>query len=96
MPRSDLRKQALKRVGHAPERVTTDGHDSYPRAIRETLGTDVVHRTNAYLNNRIEQDHRGIRTALLPNAWMREASHQPHASAGHLTRYVSSSGFVPL
>jgi putative transposase len=26
--------QALAVVGHAPERVTTDGHDSYPRAIR--------------------------------------------------------------
>ena len=25
-------------VGHAPEKVTTDGHDAYPRAIRETLG----------------------------------------------------------
>ena len=27
-------KQAVEVVGHAPERVTTDGHDSYPRAIR--------------------------------------------------------------
>jgi putative transposase len=24
-------QQALSVVGHAPERVTTDGHDSYPR-----------------------------------------------------------------
>lgn len=32
--------QTLETVGHAPERVTTDGHDSYPRAIRETLGSD--------------------------------------------------------
>src|SRR4051794_17300629 len=28
-----------------PERVTTDGHDSYPRAIRTTLGESVQHRT---------------------------------------------------
>ena len=54
-------KQAVDVVGHAPERVTTDGHDSYPRAIRETLGSDVLHRTNRYLNNRLEQDHRGIK-----------------------------------
>jgi putative transposase len=53
--------QAVDVVGHAPERVTTDGHDSYPRAIRETLGSDVLHRTNRYLNNRLEQDHRGIK-----------------------------------
>ena len=54
-------KQALAVVGHAPESVTTDGHRSYPRAIRETMGNEVVHRTNVYLNNRIEQDHRGIK-----------------------------------
>jgi putative transposase len=54
-------KQAMAVVGHAPESVTTDGHRSYPRAIRETLGNEVVHRTNVYLNNRIEQDHRGIK-----------------------------------
>ncbi len=53
-------------VGHAPERVTTDGHDSYPRAIRETLGSDVLHRTNRYLNNRLEQDHRGIKQRYYP------------------------------
>jgi len=61
-------RQAVAVVGHAPERVTTDGHGTSPRALRETIGNDVVHRTNAYLNNRIEQDHRGIRTALLPHA----------------------------
>ena len=59
-------KQAVAVVGHAPERVTTDGHDSYPRAIRETLGSDVLHRTNRYLNNRLEQDHRGIKQRYYP------------------------------
>jgi len=59
-------KQAVDVVGHAPERVTTDGHDSYPRAIRETLGSDVLHRTNRYLNNRLEQDHRGIKQRNSP------------------------------
>ena len=44
-----------------PARVTTDGHDSYPRAIRTELDDGVQHRTNQYLNNRIEQDHRGIK-----------------------------------
>jgi putative transposase len=46
--------------------VTTDGHDSYPRAIRETLGSEVLHRTNRYLNNRLEQDHRGIKQRYYP------------------------------
>ena len=48
-------------TGVMPERVTTDGHDSYPRVIRSELGQDVLHRDNAYLNNRLEQDHRGIK-----------------------------------
>ena len=59
-------KQARDVVDHAPERVTTDGHDSYPRAIRETLGNDVIHRCNRYLNNRVEQDHRGIKQRSYP------------------------------
>jgi putative transposase len=58
--------QAVGVVGHAPKRVTTDGHDSYPRAIREILGGDVLHRTNHYLNNRLEQDHRGIKQRYYP------------------------------
>jgi putative transposase len=44
-----------------PERVTTDGHTSYPKAIAEELGMDVDHRTSQYKNNVIEQDHRGGR-----------------------------------
>ena len=46
-------KGALEIAEQAPERVTTDGHDAYPRAIRETLGEEVTHRCNPYLNNRI-------------------------------------------
>src|SRR5947209_6094502 len=48
-------------TGVTPDRITTDGHDSYPRAIRTELGKGVRHRTSAYLNNRLEQDHRGIK-----------------------------------
>ncbi len=59
-------KQAVDVVGHAPERVTTDGHDSSPRAILQTLSSDVLHRTNHYLNNRLEQDHRGIKQRYYP------------------------------
>ncbi len=48
-------------TGFRPDRVTTDGHASYPRAIRTVLGRTVRHRTNATLNNRLEQDHRGVK-----------------------------------
>jgi putative transposase len=49
-----------------PARATTDGHDSYPRAIRTELGRHVRHRTSRYLNNRLEQDHRGIKGRYRP------------------------------
>jgi putative transposase len=48
-------------TGVIPDRVTTDGHDAYPRAIQTALGSSVWHRTNCYLNNRLEQDHCGIK-----------------------------------
>lgn len=58
--------QAQVVAGQPPERVTTDGHTSYPRAIRETLGEKVEHRCNQYLNNCLEQDHRGIKQRYYP------------------------------
>ena len=58
--------QALALAGAAPAQVTTDGHDAYPRAIRETLGPEIQHRTSRYKNNRIEQDHRGIKQRYYP------------------------------
>src|ERR687885_2816853 len=34
---------ALDVAEQPPEKVTADGHESYPRAIRETLGDEVTH-----------------------------------------------------
>lgn len=59
-------RQALDTAGHVPEQVTTDGHDAYPRAIRETLGLGARHRTSRYKNNRIEQGHRGVKQRYDP------------------------------
>src|SRR5580698_9457961 len=53
-------------TGVTPDRVTTDGHDAYPRAIRTDLGKHVRHRTSRYFNNRLEQDHRGIKSPCRP------------------------------
>src|SRR5918997_914882 len=54
-------RSAKAATGVTPDQVTTDGHGSYPRAIRSALGRRVVHRTSAYKNNRLEQDHRGVK-----------------------------------
>jgi len=56
-----LFRSAQATTGVRPDRVTTDGHGSYPRAVRAVLGRTVRHRTSAYSNNRLEQDHRGIK-----------------------------------
>lgn len=53
-------------AGRKPVRVTTDAHNSYPRAIRRILGRKVLHRTSRYLNNRVEQDHRSIKQRYYP------------------------------
>jgi len=59
-------RQALALAGDAPAPVTTDGHDAYPRAIREALGPEVAHRCSRYKNNLIEQDHRALKQRSYP------------------------------
>ena len=54
-------RSARASMGFRPEWVTTDGHGCYPRAIRSVLGRTVRQRIGACLNNRLEQDHRGIK-----------------------------------
>ena len=49
-----------------PLRVTTDRHPAYPRAVRWILGRKVVHRREQYLNNFMEQDHRGVKQRYYP------------------------------
>ena len=53
-------------TGVIPDRITTDGHDTYPRAIRNVFGDHVQRRTTRYLNNHLEQDHRGIKRRYRP------------------------------
>jgi len=54
-------KKMVETAGHKPKQVTTDKHDSYPKAIRKVLGKKVKHRTSKYKNNIMEQDHRAIK-----------------------------------
>ena len=49
-----------------PERVFTDGHTSYPRAIKEEWGAEVEHEVIPCLGNPIEQSHRGIKQRYYP------------------------------
>ena len=68
-----------------PDRVTTDGpnRDAYPRAIWTELGSRVRHRNNAYLNNRLEQDHRGIKGRCRPMLGFKSVPSASRYCRGH-------------
>ena len=74
-------RSARATMGLRPDRVTTDGHGSYSRAIRNVLGNAVYHRTSAYLNNRLEQDRRGIKGRI---RWLR--GFKDHSAAHRFCR----------
>jgi putative transposase len=61
-------------TGVMPERITTDGHDAYLRAICTVFGAQVLHRTSRYLNNHLEQDHRGIKQRYRPMGGFKRAT----------------------
>jgi transposase-like protein len=79
-----------------PSRVTTDGHDAYPGAIKAKLGEAIAQRTSRYLNNRPEVSHQPagapeaavqigrVRSALLVGAqlhlWPLPSAPTPHDS----------------
>src|SRR2546421_3813132 len=49
------------------ELFTESETDPIPdRDLHGTMGSNVEHRTNNYLNNRLEQDHRGIKQRYYP------------------------------
>jgi putative transposase len=70
-------------TGITPDLVTTDGHDTYPRAIRTELGERVRHRTNQYLINRLEQDHRGIKSRCRPMLGFKSTASAGRYCRGH-------------
>jgi transposase-like protein len=57
----------------APAKITLDGYETSHTAVAElkaegVLSKSVELRTSKYLNNLIEQDHRRVKRALLPDA----------------------------
>jgi hypothetical protein len=87
-------RQAVSVVGHAPEQVTTDGHASYPRAVCETMGNHVQHRTNKYFNNQLEQDHRGIKQRYYPIHGFGSFAVSGHLPSTCQYRWHAPSGFT--
>jgi transposase-like protein len=64
-------KKAIRHEGRSPHTITLDGYTASHRAVRE-MRTDgllpkrTVVRSSKYLNNLIEQDHRGVKSRTRP------------------------------
>jgi len=64
-------RKAIKDQGSGPRTVTLDGYAASHRAVREMkadgeLSSDTKLRSSKYLNNLIEQDHRGVKSRIGP------------------------------
>jgi transposase-like protein len=64
-------RKAIKSQGAAPRTITLDDYAASHRAVREMksdgqLPADTKVRSSKYLNNLIEQDHRGVKLRLGP------------------------------
>ena len=60
--------QAIRRHG-VPEKITIDGSEANEAAIKrdnEAHGTAIIIRQVTYLNNMVEQDHRGVKRITRP------------------------------
>src|ERR1700723_309400 len=62
-------REAIKRQGSTPRTITLDGYAASHRAVREMksdgqLPADTKVRSSKYLNNLIEQDHRGVKLRI--------------------------------
>jgi transposase-like protein len=64
-------RRAIRHEGRPPHTITLDGYAASHRAVREMCidgllpkGTKL--RSSKYLNNLIEQDHRGVKFRTLP------------------------------
>jgi len=64
-------RKAIKAQGSGPLTITLDGYAASRRAVREMkadgeLPADTKLRSSKYLNNLIEQDHRGVKSRIGP------------------------------
>ena len=75
-------REAIKSRGSAPRTITLAGHAASHRAVWEMktdgpLPADTKVRSSKYLNNLIEQDHRGVKLRIAPMLgfrWFRTAA----------------------
>ncbi len=93
-------RKAIKTQGRAPRTITLDGYAASHRAVRDlkadgTLPDDMTLRSSKYLNNVIEQDHRGIKLRLGPMLGLKRSMNAAITIAGiELLRRIQKKQFT--
>lgn len=59
-------KQCQNTTNMKPVQITTDKEPALYPAINNVFGVGTKHRDNKYMNNRLEQNHRGIKSRYRP------------------------------
>jgi transposase-like protein len=72
-------ERAIEKRG-VPEKITLDGYAASPAAVAAlqeegVLPRDLIVRTNRYLNNLIEQDHRRVKQRVKPMLGFKHFTH---------------------
>ena len=93
-------RKAIQHEGRPPQTITLDGYAASHRAVRE-MKTDAVLpgrtrlRSSKYLNNLIEQDHRGIKSRIRPMLGFKSFSSAATTIAGvELLRRIHKGQFA--
>ena len=91
--------QAIRHEGRPPQTITLDGYAASHRAVREMKNGGLLPRrtklrSSKYLNNLIEQDHRGIKSRTCPMLGFKSFSSAAITIAGvELLRRIHKAQF---
>src|SRR6516225_6030096 len=80
-------RKAINNHQHPPETITLDGYAASHRAVREmkadgSLPRNTKQRSSKYLNNLIEQDHRGVKQRIAVMLGFKQFGHAAITIAG--------------
>ena len=91
-------QQAIEQRG-MPQKITLDGYAAFQRAVAELqeenlLSAKLIVRTNRYLNNIIEQDHRRVKQRVRPMLGFKRFTHAAITISGiELVHQIKKSQF---
>src|SRR6201984_1052038 len=80
-------RKAIKCQQRCPQTITLDGYAASHRAVRElkaagSLPANTKLRSSKYLNNLIEQDHRGVKQRITVMLGFKPLANAKHTIAG--------------